>query len=326
MPYQGKLTGATKAERRQPASDRVRLQSKVPRRMPELTMSKPATAALAGAFVLAGGFAVAAVAGAFAGPTPANAQASPAETPVIDSTGTFTPEEQAAILQMIEAYVDANPGFVRDYLLENPEVIQEAVTELERRRVAQESERQAAAIESNRDVLTETGNHAVLGNPDGDVTLVEFFDYNCTYCRRTLDDILQLLDEDPGLRIVLKEFPVLGAGSTEAAQVAAAVDLIAPDRYQEFHSLLLNASAQADGDLAIAAAAEIGITEDEILAVKDTPQAIAYIQESYDLADQLSINATPTFVLGNEVIVGAVGYDNLRSMVDSVRNCGATVC
>ncbi len=241
-------------------------------------------------------------------------------------TDAFTPEETAAIIQLIEAYIAANPGFVRDYIMSDPDVIRDAVTELERRRLEDEASRQAEAIAENRDLLVSSDLNAVLGNPDGDVTLVEFFDYNCSYCRRALDDMNRLLDEDPGLRIVLKEFPVLGAGSTEAAQVAAAVNIIAPEAYPRFHRLLLGSSSQATGEAAIAAAVEAGVEEQLLRITMQTPGAIAHIEEAYQIADALGINGTPTYVLGNEVIVGAVGYDALRQMIDSVRNCGQTVC
>jgi protein-disulfide isomerase len=246
--------------------------------------------------------------------------------PVVDMTGTFTEAEQAAINQMIGDYIEANPGFIRDYLIGNPEVIQDAVTELERRRIDAEAARQANQIALHRDLQLYSPRQAVIGNPDGDVTLVEFFDYNCTYCKRALDDMNRLIAEDPNLRVVLKEFPVLGIGSTEAAQVAAAVALIAPGLYNDFHILLLGSSAQATMSLAISAAVEAGVDEARLRAAMESDQIIATIEESYMLADALSLTGTPSFVLGNEVIVGAVGYDTLRSMIDSVRACGETAC
>ena len=252
------------------------------------------------------------------------AQATP--IPVTDPTGTFTADEQAAINQMIGDYIANNPSFIRDYLMANPEVIREAVTELERRRIDEEAARQAEAIALHRDLLLHSPRQAVIGNPDGDVTLVEFFDYNCSYCKRALDDMVRLVDEDPNLRIVLKEFPVLGVGSTEAAQVATAVILVAPELYNDFHNLLLGSAAQATLDLAISAAVEVGIDEAELRAAMESDEIIATIEESYMLADALALTGTPSYVLGNEVIVGAVGYDVLKGMIESVRTCGETIC
>ena len=252
------------------------------------------------------------------------AQAEP--VPAADRTGTFTPEQQAAINLMIGDYLATNADFVRDYLLANPEVIRDAVTELERRRIDDEAARQADAVALHRDLLLYSPRQAVLGNPNGAITLVEFFDYNCTYCKRALDDMNRLISEDPDLRIVLKEFPVLGLGSTEAAQVAAAINIIAPHLYADFHFLLLGTAAQATGDLAILAATEVGIDEAQLRAAMENSEVTATIEESYMLADALGLTGTPSYVLGGEVIVGAVGYDALRLMIDSVRACGTTVC
>jgi protein-disulfide isomerase len=256
------------------------------------------------------------------------AQATPTQTatPVVDVTGTLTEAQQAAVNQMIGDYLATNIDFIRDYLVNNPEVIRDAVTELERRRIDDEAARQADAIALHRDLLLYSPRQAVLGNPDGDVTLVEFFDYNCTYCKRALSDMTRLVNEDPNLRVVLKEFPVLGVGSTEAAQVASAVAMIAPDRYEAFHLLLLGSSAQANMDLAISAAVEAGVDEVALRQAMQSDEITATIEESYMLADALALTGTPSFVLGNEVIVGAVGYDAMKSMIDSVRACGETAC
>jgi protein-disulfide isomerase len=246
--------------------------------------------------------------------------------PAVDETDTFTAAEQAAINEMIGAYLAANGGFVREYLLANPEVLQEVVTELERQRINQQTAQQADAVNLYQDLLFFSPRSAVIGNPNGDITLVEFFDYNCSYCKRALDDMNRLIADDPGLRVVLKEFPVLGLGSTEAAQVAGAVVLLAPDLYGEFHQLLLGTQAQATGALALAAAAEIGLDIAQIEAMVGTAEVSAVIEESYMLADALGLTGTPSYVIGNEVIVGAIGYDSLRGMIDSIRACGATVC
>src|SRR5690606_2026984 len=112
---------------------------------------------------------------------------------------------------------------IREYLISNPEVLQEAVAELEKRQVAAEAHRTRSAVNANRDALFNSPHHVALGNPQGDVTLVEFFDYNCGYCKRALSGMVELLKTDSKLKVVLKEFPVLGPGSIEAAQVAVAV-------------------------------------------------------------------------------------------------------
>src|SRR5690349_19637454 len=128
---------------------------------------------------------------------------------------------------------------VREYLLKNPEVLQEVMNELEKRQAAAEVEKHRKAVSDNSALIFQSPRQVVLGNPKGDVTMVELFDYNCAYCKRAHADMKKLIENDKNLRVVLKEFPVLGEGSMTAAQVAAAVSLVAPERYGEFHEKLL---------------------------------------------------------------------------------------
>ena len=133
----------------------------------------------------------------------------------------------------------------------------------------------------------------VLGNPKGDVTLVEFFDYNCAYCRRAQADMKLLIADDPNLRVVLKEFPILGEGSVAAAQVAVAVLLTAPDKYAAFHDALITEKGQVDGDKALAVADDLGL-DPEVLKAKAHPdEAKANITEVRDLAAKLDLTGTP---------------------------------
>ncbi|MCC6790082.1 MAG: thioredoxin domain-containing protein, partial [Thermomicrobiales bacterium] len=124
---------------------------------------------------------------------------------------------------IVKDYLTTNPGFIRDYLMANPEVIRDAIDELQRKQDEAERASQVAAIDDNRELLFSSPRQVVMGNPDGNVTLIEFFDYNCGYCRRAQADMQQLMADDPDLKVVLKEFPVLGEGSMEASQVSVAV-------------------------------------------------------------------------------------------------------
>ncbi|ODN69728.1 Disulfide bond formation protein D precursor [Methylobrevis pamukkalensis] len=161
---------------------------------------------------------------------------------------TAAPQDKAVIEQI-----------VRDYLLAHPEVIQEALGELERRQQAAETEKRAEIVASVRDELFQSKRQVVLGNPDAPITLVEFFDYNCGYCKRSLADKQAILDEDKDVRIVLKEFPILGNGSVEAARVAVAVNLIAPEKYGAFHDALLGGRGEANTARALDVAEEVGL-------------------------------------------------------------------
>ncbi|WGD30785.1 DsbA family protein [Ancylobacter sp. WKF20] len=217
-------------------------------------------------------------------------------------------------------------GVIREYLIKNPEVIQEAIMELQKRQAAQESNQRQQALTTMKPLVFDSPRGVVIGNPTGDVTLVEFFDYNCGYCRRALADMQQLMKGDPKLKVVLKEFPVLGPGSVEAAQVAVAVRLTAPDKYYAFHEKLLSERGQANKAKALEAATAVGIDKAALEKALANPEVNATLQENLQVADALGIDGTPSYVVGDAVIVGAVGHDQIKSAVDSVRSCGKTQC
>ncbi len=215
---------------------------------------------------------------------------------------------------------------VREYLLKNPEIIAEALTELDRREKAAAEAARLSAVKDSASILFDSTRQVVLGNPEGSVTVVEFFDYNCGYCKRAYGDMVRLIEEEPELRMVLKEFPVLGQGSVEAAQVAIAVNLIAPDKYGEFHEKLLMQRGQSNKDSALAAAVDIGLDPEEIAKALSSDEAGLTIEEVYTLANRLGLTGTPSYVIGDEVVMGAVGYDQLKSKVTALKACGETTC
>lgn len=215
---------------------------------------------------------------------------------------------------------------VREYLLSNPEIIQEAMIALEQKRRDQEAVARARTIQDQGDILFNSVHQAELGNPDGDVTLVEFFDYNCGFCKRAMPDLIKLIEEDSNLRVVIKEFPVLGQGSVEAAQVSVAVNTLDPQRYLDFHASLLAHRGQINRAVALQVAEAVGFDRGEIEAQVDKGEANASIEEVYALANNLGLTGTPSYVVGNEVVMGAVGYETLREKVQAYRQCGSTVC
>ena len=149
---------------------------------------------------------------------------------------------------------------------------------------AQEQAAQVAAIGDNRDLLFSSPRQVVMGNPKGDVTLIEFFDYNCGYCRRAQADMQQLIADDPNLKVVLKEFPVLGDGSIEASQVSIAVRMLAPDKSGDFHDALIAQSGQVNGDVALAVAEELGLDRAKIEETMASDEVKDTITEVYALA------------------------------------------
>jgi protein-disulfide isomerase len=216
---------------------------------------------------------------------------------------------------------------IKDYIVSHPEVLQEAIAELDKRQAAADVEKAKKAVAGNTETLFNSTRQVVLGNPKGDVTMVEFFDYNCGYCKRAMADMLELLKDDPKLKIILKEFPVLGPGSVEAAKVAVAVRMQdkTGKKYIDFHTKLLGGRGQADKARAMAVAKEIGMDMGRLDKDLASDEVKASIDESLKLAETLGLNGTPSYVVGTDVVIGAVGLDALRVKVSTAR-CGQATC
>jgi protein-disulfide isomerase len=216
---------------------------------------------------------------------------------------------------------------VRDYLISHPEVLQEAIAALEKRQAAEEAEKHEAAVKDNAEALFNSSRQVTVGNPQGDVTFVEFFDYNCGYCKKAMTDMFDLMKSDSKLKVVLKEFPVLGPGSVEAARVAVAVRMQdkTGKKYLDFHQKLLGGRGQADKARALAAAKEAGLDTARIERDMASDEVRQSLEESLRLAEKLGLNGTPSYVIGQNVIVGAVGLDALREKINSAR-CGKATC
>jgi protein-disulfide isomerase len=206
---------------------------------------------------------------------------------------------------------------VREYLLREPEVIYQAIQELQRRQAEAAAAQQRAAIAANQGKLLDDPTSPVGGNPDGDVTLVEFFDYRCAYCRRVVSSMRALLEEDSGLRVVFKELPVLGPDSVRAARAALASRRQAG--YVPFHFALMTTD-----DLSLqgirAAAEAVGLDPDRLEADMAAPEVLAAIEANYALANELGIEGTPAFVIGDQLIPGAVDKGRLEQLIDEARS------
>jgi protein-disulfide isomerase len=234
----------------------------------------------------------------------------------------LTPSAQA---QFSDAQRGEIERIIKDYLLRNPEVLQEAIAELEKKQAAAEAEKHKAAVKANAKLLFNSTRQVTIGNPQGDVTMVEFFDYNCGYCKRALTDMMDLMKADPKLKVVLKEFPVLGPASVEAAQVATAVRM--QDRtgkkYLEFHQKLLTGRGQVDKAKSLAAAKEVGLDMARLEKDMASDEVRASLAEAMELAEKLGLNGTPSYVVGPDVVVGAVGLNALKEKVEAARACAA---
>src|SRR4249920_2374952 len=210
---------------------------------------------------------------------------------------------------------------IKDYLLTHPEVMQDVMAELEKRQQTAEAEKHRAAVAENKATLFSSPHQVVLGNPQGSVTMVEFFDYNCGFCKRALSDMLDLIKNDSNLKFVLKEFPVLGEGSVEAARVAVAARMQDANgkKYIEFHQKLLGSRGGADKMRALAVAKEVGFDMPRLERDMGSDEVKKTIEENMKLAEALGVSGTPSYVVGEEVVIGAVGLDALREKINAER-------
>ena len=234
---------------------------------------------------------------------------------------------EAAAAPQDVATIDAetlNP-MIESYLMSDPKILQRMSVALDTTLQAEERAQATTAIASMQEAIFNDPDQVVLGNPDGDVTLVEFFDYNCGYCRAALPDMAALLAEDPNLRIVLTEFPILSNESIDAARVAVLVGKADVD-YWTFHETLFTSRSQVDKQVALAAAADLGLSPVALELNMGTDVVAKAIQTSYEIARALNITGTPTYIIGNEIIPGAIGLDELRTRIANMRACGETRC
>ena len=212
-------------------------------------------------------------------------------------------------------------GIIKSYLIAHPEVLQDAMDALDKQQKQVDADKARVTIKDNNATIFSSPHQVVLGNPQGNVTMVEFFDYNCAFCKRALPDMLTLLKTDSNLKFVLKEFPVLGPGSVDAAHVAVAARMQDPSgkKYIEFHQKLLGGRGPADKERALAVAKEVGFDMPRLEKDMNSDEVKATIDENMKLADVLGVSGTPTYVVGDEVVVGAVGLDELKAKIDAER-------
>ena len=216
---------------------------------------------------------------------------------------------------------------MRDYLTNNPEILVEMTNELDKRQAAEQSVQEQKAISKNADAIFRSPVSHVAGNPNGDVSVVEFFDYNCPYCRRSLSDVLKLINQDGKVRLVLKELPILSDDSVAAAKLALAANK--QGKYFEMYQKLLSEPGKADKDTALRTAKELGLDIDQLQKDAEDPDIKKALDEAKDLAQKLHLKGTPQFLIGDRVIAGAPEdlFDQLKAKVAEVRQNGcASTC
>jgi protein-disulfide isomerase len=216
------------------------------------------------------------------------------------------------------AQIEQFEKVIRDYLLRHPEVIIDAINELERRDLAATAEAQKQAIAARAEDLFKDANDPAGGNLEGSVTIVEFFDYRCPYCKAVAADLMKAIEEDGDTRIVFKEFPILGPESTYAAKAALAAHR--QGRYAAFHQALMAVKGQLDEAAVLAAAGAVGLDVARLKADLEAPEITAIIDRNHALAAALKINGTPAFVIGDIVIPGAMSLEELKQLIKTQRS------
>lgn len=229
-----------------------------------------------------------------------------------------TPQIMAQAAGMDRKEVEA---IVRDYLLQNPEILIEMQDVLEKRQKEDQRVAQLETIRGAKDLIFNAAYDAVIGNPAGKVTIVEFYDYNCGYCKRAMEDMQALVAKDPDLRFVLKEFPILGPDSQKAHVVSQAFHKLMPEKSGEFHVRLLGSQGRAGEASAIKLALEFGVDEAQLREAMKDPAITENFSQTYDLANKLHITGTPSYVVGNEVVFGALGPEVLTEKIAAARAC-----
>lgn len=211
-------------------------------------------------------------------------------------------------------------GIIRDYLMQNPEVLRDAFQELQRREEMAAAEKAQSVIKEHAQTIFRSEADLVAGNPDGKVTMVEYFDYNCGYCKRAMPDVLKLIEADNDLRLVIKEFPILGPGSTFAARAALASRK--QGKYWDFHVALLSQRGPANEDSVMNVAQKVGLDVAQLRADMEDPAIEITLRTNMAIAQDLGINGTPAFIVDDTIIPGAVGFETLAGTVKEVRDSG----
>src|SRR5262249_16146535 len=221
----------------------------------------------------------------------------------------------------IETSNDAFGQRVRGYLLEHPEVITEAINRLEARQAAEQQAQARTNLKAHAEQVFRDPRSPVGGNPQGDATLVEFFDYNCPYCRQMVPLMTQAEAEDSGLRVVYKEFPILGPGSLFAAKAALAADR--QGKYEAFHRALYQVRGSIDEGKALAASAAPCLDLERLKTDMADAAIEAQLKQNAELAQVLQITGTPGFVVGDHVLTGATDLKTIQSLINETRKDAA---
>ncbi|MFT4782823.1 MAG: protein-disulfide isomerase [Paracoccaceae bacterium] len=212
---------------------------------------------------------------------------------------------------------------IRSYLLENPEVLMEAIGVLEQRQAEQQVHGDVSLVRANADALFNDGYSFVAGNPDGDITIVEFTDYRCGYCRKAHPEVKELLESDGNIRLIVKEFPILGEQSVLASKFAmATLQVAGPEAYGMVNDALMSLRGDINGKSLRRMSNGLGIDSDAVMDQMDSPEIEAMIASNRALAQRLKINGTPSFVFVDQMLRGYVPLKDMQNIVAQLRKDG----
>jgi protein-disulfide isomerase len=212
---------------------------------------------------------------------------------------------------------DAVKKIVREYIMANPEIIRDAIEALrEKQRLEAEEEARKALVERGKEIF-EDPDSPVLGNPQGDVTLVEFFDYRCTYCKGVAEAMFSIAKADGKLRLVFKELPILGPESVYAAKAALAAR--AQNKYEDFHRAMMKVRGVVNEDTILKTAQSVGLDVEKLKKDMTQPAVEDQLKRNMELARSLDINGTPAFIIGDRIIPGVVDADTMKKLIEQSR-------
>ncbi|MBA4173760.1 MAG: disulfide bond formation protein DsbA [Hyphomicrobium sp.] len=297
----------------------------IPRRRPSCIAAVGSNRGARANRLAAAGFAIAAGLAASAAWGQSPSQAESGGTPVVAATPAATqPAATASVFSGDQK--KAIETIIKDYLVANPELFLEIQGALEQKMEKIQSEKLKVALTENAGEIFRRPDAPFTGNPKGDVTVVEFFDYNCGYCKRGLSEIIKLLDKDPKVKVVFKELPILSKGSEEAARVALAARI--QGKYWEVHRGLLEAKGQLNEATSLKVAEKVSLDIAKLKKDMNGPEVTAEIEKVRALAQKMGINGTPHFLVGDKSIPGAPDdlYEQIAKLAGDIRKNGCSVC
>ena len=232
----------------------------------------------------------------------------------------INPAYATDIISMSDTERDVFRAEVRAYLMENPEVLLEAIAVLEDRQASEDASNDTTLLLENADEIYNDGVSFVGGNPDGDVTVVEFSDYRCPYCKRAHPEVAELVASDGNIRLIYKEFPILGPDSLTTAKFAMATLMVSgPEAYEKVSSALMELRGSPSNDALIKMANGFDLDADAVMAKMDSTEVKQVIQANRALGQRLKISGTPTFIMGDQIVRGYVPLENMRAIVEDIR-------